>query len=356
MPHFSSEASSPVLFSCSRLFLVSLALSLLVCSCRSAAPTTPEEERLAIILRNAEVAVDGDDYATASKALVRALVISEDIAPSRSRLIRKRLCGTYLDWARSLYWKGKSENFAEHLAEAVRLCVKAGKVYPRSKRKCDVYAARFRSDLNSIRYKKSTALETIDPGFKERSYKVDVLRKQALVLRKMGEYMQAKDKLNELLRLDPYDIAATRELRSIMKNVAAAGERRASVDKAERVAEVAWKNVNPIEAKTTEENVSTPNSESDLRSKLESYTIGEIDFKDAPLDEALDMLEQDVRKFLSSSFKLTFKDFSPKDPKWPKVTFKTSSIPVLEAFKAICGGVGLSLKVFDDSVEITPRR
>jgi tetratricopeptide (TPR) repeat protein len=324
-------------------------------SCNSPAPLSGERKTLSRLLADAEKSSSADDYPATAKVLIRALVLSEEVDPSQNRSIRKRLCDTYLDWARSLYWEGKSTNSPGHLEKAVALCSKAVEVYPRSKRRCEVYAARFKSDLNSIRYKKSTALDSLDPGYNERAYKIDVFRKQARVLRNAGDYMRAKDKLEEILRLDPYDIAATRELRVVMKKVAEAGSRRASADTAGRMAEVAWKNVKPIEREEPEQSAAEPDSAGDLRVRLENYKLAEIDFKDAPLDEAFAMLEKEVRGSISNSFKLKYKDFSPSDSKWPPITFKAENIPVLAAFKSICDALGLSFSLSNDSIEISPK-
>jgi len=334
-------------------FLVAF-LALLV-SCESTAPLTSDQKALARILADADSASSSDDYAAATKLLVRALVLSEEVAPSTTRQIKKRLCDAYLDWARSLYWKSKSENSVEPLAEAIRLCAKAAKVRPRSKRKCEAYAARFKSDLRSINYKNATSLETIDPGYKEREYQFDIFLKQARVFRRAGNYMGAKDKLQEALRLNPYSIEATRELRGVMRKVAAAGERRALADKQARAAEVAWKNVNPIEQTGKKSSQPDQAPAVDLRSRMESLTIAEIDFKDAPLDKVFAILEKEIRGKLLSSFKLNCEGFSPTDSKWPPITFKAEKIPAYGALKAICDGVGLSLDISGDAVIISPK-
>ena len=241
------------------------------------------------------------------------------------------------------------------MAHAIRLCAMALEVNPRSKRKCDTYSTKFKTDLSSMRYKNSTALEKLDPAFAERRYKVDLLSKQASVLKNAGNYMSAKDKLEEVLRLDPYNIEATRDLRKLMKLVAKAGSRRALADKEARNAEVVWKNVAPIERKTTDTAREKLNSSIDLRTRLNDLKLAEIDFKDAPLDKVFTMLEKEIKDSVSKNFKLNYKGFKPSDKKWPQVTFKAKNVPILGALRAICDGIGLSVSCSDDAVELSPK-
>lgn len=332
-----------------------IVLTAFLTSCASTKPLTSDQKSLSQSLSSASFAYDADDYSVAAKHLTKALVLAEDVAPSKIRKIRKRLSNVYLDWARSLYWKAKSSNTPEPMARAIRLCAMAAKVNPRSKRKCDTYAAKFRSDLGSIRYKNSTALEKLEPSFAERQYKVDLFRKQAKVLMNAGNYMSAKDKIEEVLRLDPYNIEATRDLRKLMKLVAQAGTRRASADNEERNAEVAWKNVAPVESDTPERIDEKLDSILDLKARLNDLKLPKIDFKDAHLENVLAMLQQEIRESVSKKFKFNYKGFDPTDKKWPLITFKAKDIPVLGALRAICGGIGLSFSCSNDTIDLSPK-
>lgn len=348
----SSHRSANLIFLC---FATLLLVALFLTSCETAKPLSGDRKILRDLLGKASTANANDDYSAASKYLVRAVVLAEDLEPSMEKSIRKRLCDTYLDWARALYWKSKTDNSTKHLIKALRLCDKAAAVYPRSKRKCDIFATKFRADLNTIRYKKSTSLETLDPEYKERSYKIHLALKQASILRKAGDLTMARDKLEEALLLDPYNIQATRGLREIMRSLATAGKRRATADKETRIAEVAWKNVAPIQPPgNNAKNVAESTSALDLQERLKNWRVAEIDFNDAPLDQAFAMLGKEIRESVSKSFTLNYKSFSPSDKKWPNITFKAKDVPVLDALKSICAGVGLKMSVTDCSVDISP--
>ena len=336
---------------CFSLFILSTAL---LSSCASMRPLSDDQKTLSTLLLDARSTYDSDNYSETAKHLTRALVLAEDIAPSKISVIRKKLANVYLDWARSLYWKAKSTNKPALMAHAIRLCDMALEINPRLKRKCDTYSTKFKTDLSSMRYKNSTALEKIDPAFVERRYKVDLLRKQASVLKIAGNYMSAKDKLEEVLRLDPYNIDATRDLRRLMKLVVKAGNRRILSDKEARDAEVVWRSVAPIERKATDTSREKLNSTINLRTRLNDFNLAEIDFKDAPLESVFAMLENEIRDSVSKKFKFNYKGFKPSDKKWPLITFKAKNVPLMGALRAICNGIGLSLSCSDDAIDISP--
>ena len=337
------------------VLLFFLLSALFLTSCSSTKPLTNDQKILSNLLFSARSAYDADNYSDTVKYLTKSLVLAENVAPDKIHKIRKRLSNVYLDWGRSLYWKSKSENNPEYMMRAILLCETALAVNPSSKRKCATYLARFRSDLASIRYKNSTALKNLDQAFAERRYKVDLLIKQAMLLTRARNYMSAKDKLEEVLRLDPYNIKATRDLSKLMKRIARAGAIRTLVDKEGRDAELAWKNVVPIERKTIGAIDDKLNSALDLQTSLNNLELTEINFKDTPLENVFPVIEEEIRNSVSKTFKFNYKAFNPSDDKWPLISFKAKNVPVLGALRAICDGIGLSISISNDAIDISPR-
>jgi tetratricopeptide (TPR) repeat protein len=325
----------------------------------SASDSTAVKARIAAISAEAEKADDADNYPLAAKRYLEALALAEDVTPDKAPQLKRSLADAYVNWARTLYWKAKTEKDPLPMARAIELCRKASEANPRLSRKCDVFIAKFSKDLKSLEYQKATSIDTIDPHRKERLGKVAVLLKQGAVLEKDGQFAQALDKYRETLSIDPYNLTAALRSRQVLKKIEEAGNKRAEADRQGRKADATWKYVDPIEverAAAMQDAVREYESESDVRRKLDESGIPNLNFKDTPLATVFSTLAKEISKVTGEKFEFKYKGFNPSDAKWPPITFQASNIPPKDAVKAVCDATALDFKFHGvNEAELKPK-
>jgi tetratricopeptide (TPR) repeat protein len=335
-------------------FSATLTTLLLICGCVT---TNPEYQKMQDSVKSAKSAIKQSDYKSAAKAYMQAIVTAEDVAPDKVYSLKKALAQTYIDWSRSIYWKAKTEKSPDLFKKAIYLCDKAAEVHPKYGVKCRTYISKFKKELSSIQYKNRTSVDTLLPDKKEREYKIAILHKQGNTLRREKRYMLAKAKFEEILILDPFNLEATRAIKKIMKTVTEIGRRRAETDKTAKMAEVEWKNVDPIASK--EEAMESAKREVEagvkLQNKLAAMKIHKLNFKDTPFDQVMNSLQKTIAKSLGIEFKFEFKGFKPSDPNCPPITFQGSDVPADGAIKAICNGLNMFPVYSKDHVIIEKR-
>ena len=307
----------------------------------SCASVSPEYQHMQDSVKTAKSAIKNDDYESAAKSYMQAIIAAEEVAPDKVYVLKKSLANVYIDWSRSIYWKAKTAKNPDLFKKAVFLCEKAVEVHPKYRTKCGIYISKFKKEMKSMKFSNQSSADTLLPDRKEREYKIALLQKQGHTLRREKRYMLAKAKFEEILKLDPFNLDATREIKKIMQTVAEVGEKRQEADQAAKMAEVEWKKIEPIASK--EEAMESAEREVEagakLQSDLASIKIKKLDFKDTPLDLVFNNLQKTIAHSLGSDFKFEFKGFKPTDADCPPITFQAKEIPADAAIKAICDGL-----------------
>ena len=302
---------------------------------------SPEYQQMQNFVKTAKSAVKNDNYESAAKSYMQAIIAAEDLAPDKVHALKKSLANVYIDWSRSIYWKAKTAKNPDLFKKAVFLCEKAADVHPKYRIRCGIYISKFKKEMTSMKFRNNSSADTLLPDRKEREYKIALLQKQGHTLRREKRYMLAKAKFEEILKIDPFNLNATREIKKIMQTVSQVGKKRQEADQSVKMAEVEWKNVEPIASKeeameSAERDVEAGTK---LQSKLALIKIRKLDFKETPLDQVFNSLQKTISHSLGSDFKFEFKGFKPTDPDCPPITFQAKKIPADDAIKAICDGL-----------------
>lgn len=316
----------------------------------------PKAANLNFLVRKAEKASREDNYIKSAQCYVDAILEAEEVAPEHVPTIKSELASVYLDWARSLYWSAKQNHSAKSCYRAINMAERAAEIDPKREVRCRLLIDKLKKELASIKYKNATDLDTLDPDNKVRSMKIALLCKQGAVFIESQQYTRARDKYEEVLIIDPYNLDAIRGLKKVMKELKKSASKRRAVSEAERMAEIEWNYVQAVAEKEKESQGSQLDKELPvtLKDKLNSYIIKGINFQDLPLDQVFSILEKEISIALNNNFKFEFKDFSPADKKLPPVTFKVSEIPADEAVKVICDGMNLDFQYGKDKIVILP--
>ncbi len=208
----------------------------------------------------------------------------------------------------------------------------------------------------------------------------------------LGKYDHAKKEYEDVLRIDPYNVAARRGMEKVAQ--IKSDYYRAAYDqtRADLLMQVdsAWELSIPAEVPVFDTNISTGNLPSDgvayINDKLRNIIIPRIDFQDTTLEEAIDFLrlraaELDVRELVPERKGINFVIQRPRnnslggaevgaeagaeagnllgggsDPTNMRIDeLRLRNVPLAFALKSICDKLGLRTKVDDFSVRLVPR-
>ncbi len=315
--------------------------------------------RVAVILKAAEKADTADNYPTAAKRYLDALAVASAENLDSVPELKKKLADTYVNWARTLYWKARTDKDPIPLKQAIALCHKASEANPSLSRKCDVFIEKFQKDMKSLEYQQATSLETIDPNRSQRLEKIATLIRQGEQFAKDNQFSKALEKFNDALAIDPYNLQATLNAKKMLKEITRIGRERRGLTEQSGKAEVEWKNVKTIAKRRAamEEAARRFEAKQKFGNKLEQTLISRIAFKNTPFAKALALLQTEIAKALGNNFKFKYQGFSPEDDtKWPPITFHAKNIPANAAIKAICNAMALEATYTpDNTVVLKPK-
>jgi len=333
-------------------FIFSLVL---LSGCTTGKEDVTESASLNILLKKANKAYLADNYIKAVQCYIDAVLEAEESAPKQLEAIKEKLGTTYLDWARSLYWKAKQDRSERVCSKAITMAERAFEIDSRREKQCKVLIKKLKKDLESIKYQNVTDITKLDLGYKKRLLQIELLCKQATVFYDAGQYMRARDKYEEVLIIDPFNLTAIRGLKKVMKKVAKIGIKRKNLTEQERMAEVEWNYVQAIvtKEKQSQESESEKPIQNSLEKKLADCIIKELNFKDMPLDKVFAILQKKITTALKNNVTFKFKDFSPKDRNIPPVSFTVKNIPADDAVKVICKGMKLNYKFLKNRIVIS---
>ena len=307
--------------------------------------------------------------------------------------IKEALANVYTAWAQELFQQAQEEAVTGKTDEAIQFCNQAKEMAPACKDIANKLIQKFYAIKDNNAYKESISGEKITPSYKDKLYKVDILYEQGKTLFNKKLYAQAKDKFQELLLVDPYNVNAIEYIKRINGIILNAGDYRTKVTSTERKAEMEWEKLSPIISKTLSgdrvdlmENEPIKKAEDELSSikeKLDKIIIRNINFEEVPIDSAILFLKTESQKNDPSGKGINFflrieqqqeqptqvQGNSKQGPGWEEeqaqqqkektapanqylVTIVLDNIPLGKAIDYICKASGLKYKISKYAVEI----
>lgn len=306
--------------------------------------------------------------------------------------IREALANVYTAWAQDILQESQGKAIAGKADEALQLCNQAKEMNPACKDIANKLIQKYSDIKNNSQYKESISNENVNPSYKDKLYKVDVLYEQGKALFNKKLYNQAKDKFQELLLIDPYNVNAIEYIRQINGLILKAGDYRTKVTSTERKAEIEWEKLSPIISKTLSgdrvdlmENQPIKKNDDELSSikeKLDKIIIKNINFEEVPIDTAMLFLKTESQKIDPSGKGFNFflriepqeqpaqtqtQDNNKQDQSWDQqqqqkekinpanqyiVTIVLDNVSLGKAIDYICKSAGLKYKINKYAIEI----
>lgn len=337
-------------------------------------------------------------YQQSKEKYLKAISILSASAPnapdSQQKIshIKDALANVYTTWSQDILQQAQEEVVTGKTDEAIELCNQAKEMNPICSNIANKLIQKYSDIKNNYQYKESISDEKVNPSYKDKLYKVDVLYEQGKTLFNKQLYNQAKDKFQELLLVDPYNVNAIEYIKKINRIILKAGDYRTKVTSTERKAEIEWEKLSPILPKTLSgervdlmENQPIKKADDELskiKEKLDKIIIKNINFEEVPIDTAMLFLKTESQKTDPSGKGINFflriepqeqpgktQGSSKQDSGWDQeqtqqhkektnpanqypVTIVLDNVPLSKAIDYICKSAGLKYKVNKYAVEI----
>ena len=254
-----------------------------------------------------------------------------------------------LTMAKFMYYTGAKGGDSEKLMEVIRKSLdrefaeKADKLIE-SCSKISRYA-----DLST-----EASLENIDPGFEKRQRDIQVYYREGEQLYRQRRYMQARDKIEQILILDPFNDRAAQLLMRIYRKLYAIADMRQYNELLRDQGAVEWlwmENV-PREQALRPDDTSREyaDSSSPLFEKAKLLIIPSVEFNELSVTDAIDFLRRKSKEVDPdrSGVQIMTQGLSKMqaaDGFARTVTFALQNIPLLDAIHYLCLNTGLKFRI-----------
>lgn len=259
--------------------------------------------------REAAKAYQGGAYQQAVDLYMRTIKILEKLADDPVSLQKIENCKQaisrcYYYWAEKLYFDAQASADAKQYEQAISYCKKAAEIWPSAKKRMDDMIARFTKLKTAAEFQAQVAPDSVDPGNPTRLYNIDVLMKQGDIFYKDRQWDKARDKYEEVIAIDPYNIAAIDAIRRVNLRLFKAAHMRKELTEEEYKTEAEWKPMTPIpprltfsgKAPTTEEPIKKDAKKNAIYDKLKNIIIDRIDFDEIEIPVVLRHLRQRAKE------------------------------------------------------------
>jgi Flp pilus assembly secretin CpaC len=173
---------------------------------------------------------------------------------------------------------------------------------PTLSKKIERLLKRIEEQKKVTKYRSETDEAVIDGNKKERLYQVDILMAQGRKLYAQKLWHRAREKFEEVLIIDPYNITAVEKIKKLTKKMYTAGVHRYEATQQERNAETEWKQITPLIPRSLEPEAQAPTpilrnvAGSKIQNKLDEIMIEHMEFEDASIRAVINMLRIEAKK------------------------------------------------------------
>ncbi|MCP4177370.1 MAG: hypothetical protein GY756_06365 [bacterium] len=214
--------------------------------------------------------------------------------------------------------------------------------------------------ITESKFKHELLINNIDPAYKYKKEDKDIHLMQAEFYIKNRLFSKARNSLEQVLLIDPYDYKAMKLLKNVYKELAKVGYARSDAEMIEKLANAQWTNNQTISPEVvhgevlTVEETSKPKV-SKIRHKLENIIISKIDFDNASVSSVITYLNReskilDTEDNLGINIVLRLDRTSESNSE--RITMALDEVPIGEAIKYVCLAAGLKYKIEEHAIII----
>ena len=292
---------------------------------------------------------------------------------------REAIARCYFYWAENLYREALTSAELKQYDDAIKKCELAIEVWPASKKKMQEAIAKFQRMKKSAEYVSGIQEENLLPDVKERAFSAELLMRQADALFADGQYIQARDKYEEVLASNPFNTDAIVSIRKTNEKLIEAGKRRKGVARQAYISEAIWTPVIPLIPRESHTAPEALNKQKDqviikekraltIEEKLDNIVLPSLEFENELISEVLKALQtrsyemnnQDGVNIVylphTSQVQTTGEGATSENTDEEKtINILTGNVTLRAAINSICEMGGLKFKVEEHAVVIAPK-
>ena len=208
-----------------------------------------------------------------------------------------------------------------------------------------------------------TSMETLIPDYGQEKTDIEKFFVLAETYSKSKEYEKARDMLEKILILEPYNYKAMYELKQMYQKVAATGRKRKYMQMKERLAQTEWGYTPPIKTQIPKKDIipitETKDSSLSIEKKLESIIIPEVAFNEASIKDVVkhlieisELYDSEDNAGINISLRM---DQELQDSKKLPNDFVLKNISLGHLLECICEILNLNMKIETHSVIISDK-
>lgn len=254
------------------------------------------------IATDARKAFEKDEYSQAINHYLAAIEKLKQCGPTSTHVqdkiknIQQNMAVVYHYWGRETAIAAEKDAKIGEFDKAIEKCINAMKIDPSLSPKMENLIDRYQNKKKTAKYQNLTNEEIVDPKKESRLYEIDVLLLQGKKLYQEELWHRAREKFEQVLLIDPYNIRAIEQIKKLTKKMYIAGKNRYEATQEERNAEVEWNYVSPLIARSLAASEEAPEPiereqhGSKIKEKLQNINIDHMEFEDASISAVVNLL------------------------------------------------------------------
>lgn len=239
-----------------------------------------------------------DHYEEAEKRLTPLSKIDPEVLNTRKR-VNEAMAAVQAEWAQAVADEAQRSAVSEDFGTAIRLAEKAMERDPSLADELEARIHEYKVLQVRTAYEAARLPRNVDPDRFERDMTINLALEQGKVFLANHRYADAREKFEEVLSKDPYEVRAMRLLRVINKRIDKVARDRRVATASERLAEVSWKwnePVTPLLGRAVDRAEGGPvlklPGDSKLQQKLQQIRFPSIDFQEAPITTVVEYFKR----------------------------------------------------------------
>lgn len=243
------------------------------------------------------------EFEDAVGKFVSAQHLLKEASPTKYQVEQKQLDKvlgfTYEEWANDLSRTALENASLEAYENAIQRLQRAAQLSPKRVDDIKDKIKRLQQEQQLADIRQRSAPSEVDPGKAQRDTDIEVLTRQGEVLYHNQRYMDAREKFEQVMLKDIYNVTATKFMQLIFNRLEKNSQHRFDIMKTERIAEVGWKWADPVSplvppeapiGSTTTISKSRGDTEG-IRQKL-AMNIPKIYFEDATIETVITKIKE----------------------------------------------------------------
>ena len=263
--------------------------------------------------------------------------------------------------AETAYHNNKWNDSIKLANESIDLLKKSSSNSPLNTVKQEKIIKTSKNQIVKSKFHEEIALSTLIPGHKKDKSDIDMFFFKAETFINNKQYDKARDFLERILVIDPYNFKAMYMLKNLYGKLFKVAKNRTNVEFRDKMAEVRWDYSQQISPELTRSGeqltkvIIADKGNNKIRDKLQNIIIEKVDFDDATISSVITYLNRESKrldKTDGAGINIVLRLVNSTEDNLESITMSMDEIPFEEALKYICLATGLKYRIEEHAIII----